>query len=290
MSGGKGGACNGCSNLFDFNKQAKIKKVIHEAREQGSTEVDLVDRNIYRFEEIPGIFNMEWITRLCLAHNFITSIPATISNLYNLEYLNLANNHLEQLPSSVSTLPKLKMLILAMNRLTVLPRGFGSFAVLEVLDLTYNNLSEASIPNNFWSMMTLRALYFSDNDFETIPAEVSNLKELQILSFRDNDVINIPKEISALNRLRELHLQGNRITLIPPELGTLDLVTHRSVIRLENNPWIQPIADQLEVGVSHVIDFIRTEQYHYIYEKQLQLGLTPPPKTNDKSKKASRRT
>lgn len=29
-------------------------QVIHEAREQGSTEVDLVDRNIYRFEEIPG--------------------------------------------------------------------------------------------------------------------------------------------------------------------------------------------------------------------------------------------
>ncbi|OQR75058.1 ras suppressor protein 1-like [Tropilaelaps mercedesae] len=272
------------------SRSSHLSPVIHDAREQGSTEVDLVDKKIYRFEEIPGIFNMEWITRLCLAHNCIKSVPATISNLYNLEYLNIANNHLEELPSSISTLPKLKVLILFMNRLSVLPRGFGGFPVLEVLDLTYNNLSEASIPNNFWSMSTLRALYVGDNDFETIPGDVSNLKELQILSFRENDVINIPKEIGTLTRLRELHLQGNRITLIPPELGALDLVSQRCVIRLENNPWIQQIADQLELGVSHVLDFIRTEQYRYLYEKQLQQGMTPPPKTNDKSKKISRKT
>lgn len=59
---------------------------------------------------------MEWITRLSLAHNYIKTVPASISNLYNLEYLNLYNNHLEELPSTISTLPKLKILILAMNR------------------------------------------------------------------------------------------------------------------------------------------------------------------------------
>ncbi|XP_018496802.1 ras suppressor protein 1 [Galendromus occidentalis] len=290
MSGGKGGACNGCANLLDFNKTAKIRKVIDDAREKGSTEIDLKEKNIHRFEEIPGIFNMEWITGLSLAHNNLKTVPASISNLYNLEYLNMYNNHLEELPSTISTLPKLKILILAMNRLSVLPRGFGGFAVLEVLDLSYNNLNEASLPNNFWSMTTLRALYLSDNDFETIPSEVGNLTDIQILSFRENDVVSIPREIGSFGRLRELHLQGNRLTLIPPELGQLDLVTQRCIIRLENNPWIQPIADQLEVGVSHVIDFIRTDQYRYIYEKQLQQGTTAPPKTNDKSKKISRRT
>lgn len=289
MSATKGSSCNGC-NFLDFNKAAKIRKTIDDARQSGKTDLELVDKHICRMEEIPGIFNLEWITRLSLAHNFLKTIPATISNLYNLEYLNLFNNHLEELPQTISTLPKLKILIVAMNRLSTLPRGFGALSVIEVLDFTYNNLSEASIPTNFWAMDTLRALYFGDNDFESISTSIENLKDLQILSFRENDIISIPKEIGSLNRLRELHLQGNRLTMIPPEIGSLDLISQRCVIRLENNPWLQPIADQLEVGVSHVIEFIRTDTYRYLYEKQHQTTITPPPKTNDKSKKISRKT
>ena len=83
-------------------------------------------------------------------------------------------------------------------------------------------------------------------------------------------------------RLRELHIQGNRLSVLPPELGlkfnivlrkevrhnifglfkgNLDLTSNKSVIRMENNPWVAPIADQLQVGLSHVIDYLRSETY-----------------------------
>ena len=43
--------------------------------------------------------------------------------------------------------------------------------------------------------------------------------------------------------------------------GNLDLVSNKSVLKMENNPWVTPIADQLQVGVSHVMEYIRTETY-----------------------------
>jgi len=43
--------------------------------------------------------------------------------------------------------------------------------------------------------------------------------------------------------------------------GNLDLVSNKSVLKMENNPWVTPIADQLQVGVSHVLEYIRTETY-----------------------------
>ena len=43
--------------------------------------------------------------------------------------------------------------------------------------------------------------------------------------------------------------------------GNLDLVGSRQVFRGENNPWVTPIADQFQVGVSHVFEYIRSETY-----------------------------
>ena len=76
-------------------------------------------------------------------------------------------------------------------------------------------------------------------------------------------MIEVPEEIAALTNLRELHLQGNRLTVLPPQLGQLDFLSSRRILKLENNPWVPPIEDQLIMGVSHVIEYIRTETYKY---------------------------
>lgn len=78
---------------------------------------------------------------------------------------------------------------------------------------------------------------------------------------RDNDLIVLPKELGLLVRLRELHIQNNRLTVLPPELGALDLASQRSVLRMDGNQWVPPIADQLQLGVSHVMDYIRSDTY-----------------------------
>lgn len=96
--------------------------------------------------------SLEYITRLTLSHNKLSTVPAGLANLINLEILNLANNHIEELPVSLSSLPKLRILNVSLNRLYTLPRGFGAFPMLEILDLTYNNLKEQTLPGNFFMM------------------------------------------------------------------------------------------------------------------------------------------
>ncbi|TRZ24963.1 hypothetical protein HGM15179_002184 [Zosterops borbonicus] len=279
-----------------------LKKIVEESREKNQPEVDMCDRGISSMLDVPGLCRLEGtpellcsvapdqhfvshnylvvvnaptrgakylkvtlshITQLVLSHNKLTTVPANIADLRNIEVLNFFNNQIEELPTQISSLQKLKHLNLGMNRLNTLPRGFGSLPALEVLDLTYNNLNENSLPGNFFYLTTLRALYLSDNDFEILPPDIGKLTKLQILSLRDNDLVSLPKEIGELTQLKELHIQGNRLTVLPPELGNLDLTGQKQVFKAENNPWVTPIADQFQLGVSHVFEYIRSETYKY---------------------------
>ena len=43
--------------------------------------------------------------------------------------------------------------------------------------------------------------------------------------------------------------------------GSLDLASNKSVLRLEGNFWVPPIEDQLKLGPSHVLDYLRSETY-----------------------------
>ena len=58
-------------------------------------------------------------------------------------------------------------------------------------------------------------------------------------------------------------MQGNRLTVLPPQIGQLDFLNPRSVIKLDDNPWVPLIEDQLVLGIGHVIEFIRKEEYRY---------------------------
>ena len=44
-------------------------------------------------------------------------------------------------------------------------------------------------------------------------------------------------------------------------VGNLELIGNKQVLKLNNNPWVQPIQDQLALGVSHVLEYIRSETY-----------------------------
>ncbi|XP_037083101.1 ras suppressor protein 1-like [Pollicipes pollicipes] len=137
---------------------------------------------------------------------------------------------------------------------------------------------------------SLRALYLGDNDLEYLPPDVKMLKNLQILVLRENDLLDIPKEVGSLARLRELHIQGNRLTVLPPEIGLVDLSGSKCVLRMDDNPWVVPIADQLELGVNHVIDYIRSDTYRILYSRHISAGAQPAPPKADKSRKVSRLT
>uniref|UniRef100_A0A8C9FR18 Disease resistance R13L4/SHOC-2-like LRR domain-containing protein n=1 Tax=Pavo cristatus TaxID=9049 RepID=A0A8C9FR18_PAVCR len=195
--------------------------------------------------------------------NFLTAVPANIADLRNIEVLNFFNNQIEELPTQISSLQKLKHLNLGLlnwspaDLLMVKPAVF-------LLHITYQMGSVLlGTINGLLNLATLRALYLSDNDFEILPPDIGKLTKLQILSLRDNDLISLPKEIGELTQLKELHIQGNRLTVLPPELGNLDLTGQKQVFKAENNPWVTPIADQFQLGVSHVFEYIRSETYKY---------------------------
>lgn len=50
---------------------------------------------------------------------------------------------------------------------------------------------------------------------------------------------------------------------LPPSFssGNLDLTGPKQVFKAENNPWVTPIADQFQLGVSHVFEYVRSETY-----------------------------
>lgn len=101
-------------------------------------------------------------------------------------------------------------------------------------------------------------------------------------------MIELPKEIGELIRLRELHVQGNRLTILPPELGNLDMTSNKSAFKFEGNEWVTPIADQLQLGISHLLDYLRSETYRVTYNRYLTNKPEIPPPCIDKAKKISR--
>lgn len=112
---------------------SKVRKALDEAKESKNPELDLVDKSITSFDEIPGLrkylasyyvffkFNntislsyslvtMYNLTRITLAHNRISVVPPALANLEHLEILNLFNNEVKELPTSLSSMSKLRIL------------------------------------------------------------------------------------------------------------------------------------------------------------------------------------
>jgi len=259
-------------------EKKSVKKIIEEALSRNYEEIDLQDKGVTNLLEVPHLLQMKGLTSLVLSHNRLVTLPDSISNMVNLENLNLFNNELEALPITVCNLPKLRFLNCGLNYIKELPKGFGACPKLEVLDLTYNNLTATSFSANFFYLAPLRALYLGDNEFETFPAEVKNLINLQVLVIRDNDLINVPKELGELTKLKELHIQNNRLQVLPPELGNLDLISPKHMLRADKNPWIQEIADQLVLGTSHVMEYLKKKEYINLYETFVGAHKEPPPK------------
>ena len=102
----------------------------------------------------------------------------------------------------------------------------------------------------------------SDNELEFVPSEVRNLHSLQILALRDNNLTALLTDSQFFARLRELLIENNFLQILPPELSTFDVNSQRHVLRVDGNPLNPELADQLRLGLSHLIQYIGTSFYH----------------------------
>ena len=179
-------------------------------------------------------------------HGLTGSIPAEISRLTHLSYLNLSINDLRgPIPRKLGDLSNLQTLILGVNSLAdAIPPELGNLANLSTLRLNYNTLT-GGIPPQLGNLANLRTLWLHNNSLTgPIPPQLGNLANLTVLSLSTNSLTGpIPPQLGNLANLTGLWLYGNSLTgPIPPQLGNLANLTQ---LRLSSNSLTGPIPPTL---------------------------------------------
>ena len=75
----------------------------------------------------------------------------------------------------------------------------------------------------------------------------------------------ISNKISRLQELRELILQGNELCLLPPTLSELKEL---NILRLDDNPLIEPIEFNRMIGLHHLMQYLSGNTYSMIYKRR----------------------
>ena len=167
----------------------------------------------------------QWDGNEMVSNRLVGAIPAEITNLENLVWLDLSQNQLNgSIPIEIGSMANLTNLYLSGNQLNgSIPTQLGGLSNLWQLDLSSNQLS-GSIPPQLGSLTNLRWLVLSDNQLSGfIPAQLGSLLNLQVLSLATNQLNgSIPAQLGSLLNLEVLSLETNQLSgSIPAQLGSL---------------------------------------------------------------------
>jgi hypothetical protein len=159
-----------------------------------------------------------------LSSSRIESLPPSIGQLQNLEYLNLSyTTNLSALPEDFGTnLISLKTLDLSSSSMESLPPSIGQLQNLEYLNLSHTrNLSE--LPEELGAnLISLKRLKLSHSSITSLPPSIGWLRNLEKIDLGGAENISeLPDEIGKLLKFRTLNLTRSGITSLPDSLARL---------------------------------------------------------------------
>ena len=179
------------------------------------------------------------VIRIFLAgNNLAGSLPGTLGDLTNLEYLYLENNNLTgSIPVELGNISSLLDLDIRLNNNSLsgsIPAELGNISNLVSINLSNNSLT-GSIPAQLGNPPNLYLIDFQNNSLSgSIPAELGNLSNLSFLKLNNNGLTGtIPVELANLTNLLYLYLNNNSLSgSIPTAFGNLSSLER---LYLDNN-------------------------------------------------------
>nr|POE60577.1 putative disease resistance protein [Quercus suber] len=165
-----------CISLETFEYIRKLKRL------RTYLTLDHISWDLHGYELGINIFSrMSFLRVISVSHYELTKLPASISDLKYLWYIDLPHTDIKSLPESVCFLPNLQTLILS------------------------NCDSLTELPQNMGRLINLRHLHISGTNLKEMPKKMSRLESLQTLS---NFVVG-KESGSTVTELREfLNLHG----------------------------------------------------------------------------------
>lgn len=167
--------------------------------------------------------------------NRITSLPASIGNLVNLETLFIANNLIEEIPPQIANCVSLTDVeIFNCNKLVKFPTALANMPELVLLNMSYNqNMPGDEMARGLDALFNgpsqdkIQILYLTGNNLTTIPESTAKLKKLSLLDLADNKLTSIPplKDVALV----QCYLDNNFLTTLPKNFGVLDDLESLSV-------------------------------------------------------------
>jgi leucine-rich repeat protein SHOC2 len=181
--------------------------------------------------------------KLVLSGGLLTTIPAKVYELSQLERLELKGNKLTSIDKKLTSLKKLKYLDLSYNELNPDQIKFKKNKSIEYLDLSRNGLTE--IPKRIKKLTGLKKIKLNENQIVDIrdlrklkkmtdlnlsrnPVRLNEetfkkgFKTLELFTLQKCGLESLPENIGNLQSLKTLHFPENKITSLPKSIGQMD--------------------------------------------------------------------
>ncbi|TYG96502.1 hypothetical protein ES288_A11G355800v1 [Gossypium darwinii] len=197
------------------------------------TELKLRDCNLCEGDIPRDISGLSCLEKLDLSGNNFISMPASLTRLSKLGYLELSNCNMCTLGeadthSDISGLSSLWHLDLSGNNFISIPASLTRLSKLANLILSNCNmctLGEADTHSDISGLSSLRHLDLSGNNFISIPASLTRLSKLHVLYLSNCNMCTLGEadthcDLSGLSSLIRLHLSGCKMLKSLPELPT----------------------------------------------------------------------